>query len=233
MSIASNLAAIRAAMDAACLAAGREPGSVRLLPVSKYHSIGEIREAAACGYALFGENKVQELAAKDEQLSSEGIGFAAIGHVQTNKARLVAEHAAELHSLDSLRLAETLQRRLVDLGRTLPVLIQVNTSREPAKSGIAPEEAVEFARRLTDFDALEPRGLMTMAVNSPDEARVSDCFRELVETRSQIRAAVGGGWDELSMGMSGDFRLAIAAGSTCVRIGTAVFGPRAVEADRG
>ena len=226
MTITQNLARVRAEIDDACRAAGRDPGSVRLLPVSKYRGLDAIREAHAAGYDLFGENKPQELASKAQELGAEGIGFAAIGHVQTNKARQIAESAAELHSLDSLRLAESLQRRCEALGRRLPVLVQVNTSGEPAKSGITAPEAVAFAKALRSFDALEPLGLMTMAVNSPVEAEVAACFQLLARAQARIRDEFGGGWDELSMGMSGDFRTAIIEGSTCVRIGTAIFGPR-------
>lgn len=226
MSIAERLASVRAEIDDACLAAGRDPAGVRLLPVSKNHGPAQILEAHVAGYSLFGENRMQELAAKHAELAGEGIGFAVIGHVQTNKAKLVAELAAELHSLDSLRLAEALQRRLEQLGHRLPVLIQINTSREEAKSGVTPEEVVGFARALGSFDALDARGLMTMAVNSPNPAEVAACFSSLVEAQSRIRDCVGGGWDELSMGMSSDFRIAIAHGATTVRLGTAVFGPR-------
>lgn len=197
-----------------------------MLPVSKHHSAASIREAHAAGYRLFGENKIQEMVAKHAELAEEGIGFAMIGHVQTNKAKAVAEFAEEVHSLDSLRLAEALQRRLDAIGRRLPVLIQVNTSGEEAKSGIAPADAVAFARELARFDALDPRGLMTMAVNSPDAGEVTACFDRLVDARARIRDALGAGWNELSMGMSGDYRLAIAHGATTVRPGTAVFGPR-------
>lgn len=228
MRITENLARVRASIDDACREAGRDPSEVRLLPVSKYHPVEAIREAHAAGYTLFGENKAQELAAKAEQLGGEGIGFSAIGHIQTNKAKVVAEHATELQSLDSLRLAEALQRRCAAAGRRLPVLVQINTSGEAAKSGIAPDEAVAFARGLGGFDALEPRGLMTMAVNSPVEGEVAACFQRLVLAQTRIRESLGGGYDELSMGMSGDFRTAIREGSTCVRIGTAIFGPRPV-----
>ena len=226
MTIAENLARIRAEIDAAAVAVGRDPADVRILPVSKYHSADQIREAAAAGYPLFGENRVQEMQAKHAELAGEGIGFAVIGNVQSNKAKPVAELAAEVQSLDSLKLAENLSRRCEALGRRLPVLIQVNTSGEPQKSGIAPEEAVEFATTLQGLDGLEPKGLMTMAVLSDDEAQVSACFQRLVDAQARIRDAVGGGYEELSMGMSGDFRLAVAHGSTCVRIGTAIFGPR-------
>ena len=226
MTVAENLRAVRAGIDAACAAAGREPASVKLLPVSKYHGASEIREAHEAGYSLFGENRVQELADKHAELAGEGIRFAVIGRVQTNKAKLVAEFAAELDSLDSLRLAEALQRRLEPLGCRLPVLLQVNTSAEPQKGGVEPDEAAALARALKQFDALEPRGLMTMAVNSPDEREVAACFRRLVDIQGALRDADGGGWDELSMGMSGDYRIAIAHGATTVRLGTAIFGPR-------
>ncbi len=224
--VAERLATVRSEIDEACRLVGRDPAEVRMLPVSKHHPTERIREAHAAGYRLFGENRLQEMAAKHAELAGLDIGFAVIGHVQTNKAKLVAELAEELHSLDSLRLAEALQRRLDALGRRLPVLVQVNTSGEPAKSGIAPEEAVGFARELGRFDALEPRGLMTMAVNSPVEQDVTDCFDRLVAAQARIRDEVGGGWDDLSMGMSGDYRLAVAHGATTVRPGTAVFGPR-------
>ena len=226
MTIVENLATIRARIDEACVMAGRDPHEVRLLPVSKYHSISEIRIAAEAGFSCFGENKMQELEEKAVELGPEGVSFAAIGHVQTNKARVVAEHAAELQSLDSLKLASALQRRLIGLGRTLPVLIQVNTSGEASKSGIAAHSVVDFAKELRQFDALEPRGLMTMAAHTTDEAAIASCFRSLAALRTDLRNHVGGQWDELSMGMSGDFRIAIAEGSTCVRIGSAIFGPR-------
>lgn len=226
MSITENLARVRADIYDAALAAGRDPSSVRLLPVSKYHPADQIREAHAAGCTLFGENRVQEMAAKHAELADEGIGFAVIGPVQSNKVKPVAELAAELQSLESLSLAEKLNRRCEALGRRLPVLVQVNTSGEPQKSGIAPADAVGFARSLQGCEGLDVRGLMTMAVFSHDEAEVAACFQRLVDAQARIRDAVGGGYDELSMGMSGDFRIAIAHGSTCVRIGTAIFGPR-------
>lgn len=226
MSTTQNLARVRAEVDRAAQAAGRDPATVRIIPVSKFHSLDQIREAHAAGYRIFGENRVQEMQVKHAGLADDDIGFAIIGNVQSNKAKPVAELAAELQSLDSLRLAQNLDRRCTALGRRLPVLIQVNTSGEPQKFGIAPEDAVEFARALLPLDALDVRGLMTMAVFSSDEAEVAACFERLVGAQARIREALGDGYDELSMGMSGDFRLAVAHGSTCVRIGTAIFGPR-------
>ena len=228
MSVAENLRRVREQIDTACRDAGRDPAGVSLLPVSKFHPIDAIREAATLGYLRFGENRPQELAAKAGELG-EPFQFVAIGQVQSNKAGLIAQHAAELQSLGSLRLAGALQRRLKALGRRLPVLVQVNTSGEEAKSGITPDDVVGFAEQLAAFDALEPRGLMTLAVNSPDADAVGACFAALAAARDRLRNRFGGGWDELSMGMSGDFRLAVAHGSTCVRIGTAIFGPRPAQ----
>ena len=149
-----------------------------------------------------------------------------IGHVQRNKAALVVALAAELQSLDSLELAAELDRRLAEADRTLDVLVQVNTSREASKSGLEPDQVSEFAVGLRRYPRLVPRGLMTIALPSPDEEQVAACFDRLVAVQQQLRSLDVDGWDELSMGMSGDFGLAIGRGATCVRIGSALFGPR-------
>ncbi|MDO4785064.1 MAG: YggS family pyridoxal phosphate-dependent enzyme [Propionibacteriaceae bacterium] len=226
MAIADNLAAVRARIAAACLAAGRDPAGVRLLPMSKTHPPEALLEARAAGVRRFGENRPQELAEKARALAGTDIEWAFAGHLQTNKAKLIATYAAEFQALDSLRLAADLDRRCQEVGRQLDVLVQVNTSGEPQKHGIEPGAALEFAAGLAAFDALRVRGLMTMAINSPDPARVAACFDRLAEVQTRLREASGGGWEELSMGMSGDFELAIARGATCVRVGTAVFGTR-------
>lgn len=227
MAIADNLAAVRSRIAAACLSAGRDPSSVRLLPMSKTHPAEALLEAREAGVRRFGETRPQELAAKARVLAGTGIEWAFAGHLQTNKAKLVAEYAAEFQALDSLRLAAELDRRCHAAGRQLDVLIQVNTSREPQKNGIEPATALGFAAELEAFDALRVRGLMTMAINSADSAEVAACFDRLTEVQARLREKTAGGWEELSMGMSGDFEVAIAHGSTCVRIGTAVFGTRA------
>lgn len=229
--IAANLRAIEDRIAAACRRVGRDPGSVRLLPVSKTMSTHKIRAAYDAGYRRFGENKVQEAYDKWERLRGlDGIEWAVIGHLQRNKARLVAEFASEFQALDSLRLARELDKRLQAEGRRLDVLVQVNSSGEESKFGLAPEDVVGFARELAGFDALRVRGLMTLAVFSSDEAKVGACFRRMLDVQEQLRQAddvtVGEGWDELSMGMSGDFELAIEHGATCVRVGQAIFGAR-------
>lgn len=234
MTIAQNLAAVEARIDKACERAGRDRSEVRLLPVSKTHPVARIREAAAAGYRLFGENRVQEVVAKTDELeTSDEFGFAVIGHLQTNKARQVVDlvragRVSEFHALDSLRLAAELDKRLQTAGCQLDVFVQVNSSAEPQKFGVPVDEVAAFVDGLAAFDALRVRGLMTLAVFSEDEAQVAACFERMrtVQRELQQRQALGLEWRELSMGMSGDFELAIAHGATTVRVGQAIFGAR-------
>lgn len=226
VSIATHLADARARIEAACRRAGRDPDDVELLPISKWHSTAAIAEAHEAGWRRFGESRPQEMRAKAADLADLGLSWVAIGHLQTNKARIVAEVADEFQALDSLHLAQALDHRLQAVGRRLPVLVEVNTSGESAKGGFAPHDVVEAVRDLTRLDALEVRGLMTLAVQSPDSGRVRACFAALVDVQSRLRDALGEGFDTLSMGMSQDFELAVECGSTCVRLGTSIFGPR-------
>ena len=228
MSVATRLAAVRERIEAACLRAGRDPGSVRLLPVSKTQSTKSIMDAYDAGIGMFGENKVQELVEKAEEL--EGVAdlrWALIGHLQSNKAKQAAAVAAEFHALDSIKVASALNRRLHDLGRSLDVFIQVNSSAEPQKFGLEPKAVEQFAGDLQPFTALRVRGLMTLAVLSDEERAVRACFERMRALQQQLLdAGVPGSFDELSMGMSGDFELAIEYGATNVRVGTAIFGER-------
>ncbi len=226
--IAGKLAEVRACIATAARAAGRGPAEVRLLPVTKTVPVERLREAFEAGCTAFGENKVQEAREKAEALSDLAIDWSIIGHLQTNKARYVARFAAEVQSLDSMRLAQALDRRLQVEGRGLDVLVQVNTSGEASKYGLPPDEVAAFLRELPAFAALKVRGLMTLAVFSKDAERVRTCFRTLRTLRDRLRqdAPAGITLDELSMGMSGDFELAIAEGATVVRVGQAIFGPR-------
>ncbi|MDR0989841.1 MAG: YggS family pyridoxal phosphate-dependent enzyme [Propionibacteriaceae bacterium] len=223
----SRLRAVEARIVAAAEAAGRDPAAIRLLPVTKTHPASALRPVIAAGYRRFGENRVQELVDKANQLRAvEGLEWVVIGHLQTNKAKAAVTAAVEIQSLESLKLAAALQRHLEAEDRTVEVLIEVNTSGESTKFGLPPVEVVSFAQALRAYDRLRPRGLMTLALPSPDPNLVMPCFEALVDLQAQLRDRDGGGWDELSMGMSGDFEFAIAAGSTCVRIGSAIFGPR-------
>ena len=226
--LAGRAAHLRGRIDLACRRAGRDPAGVALLPVSKTFDAAAIRQAVGLGFTRFGENKVQEIRDKFEPLADCGIDWVMIGHLQTNKARDVARLAAEVQSLDRLELAEALDRRLQAEGRAIDVLVQVKTSAEPSKYGVAPESLEALLRAVARMDTLRVRGLMTLAINSASQEAVRACFRGLRELRDRMRASgiEGIALDRLSMGMSGDFECAIEEGSTEVRIGTAFFGAR-------
>ncbi|MGA4670790.1 YggS family pyridoxal phosphate-dependent enzyme [Propionibacteriaceae bacterium Y1923] len=224
--LATNVAAIEQRIAAAAARAGRTAAEVRLLPVSKTKPPADILAVRELGYRRFGENKVQEAQSKAEELATTDIEWAVIGHLQTNKARLVAQFATEFQALSSLKVAAELDRRLQAEGRRLEVLVQVNSSDEPQKYGLPPDEVLAFTRELAAFDALDVRGLMTLALFTDDQARIRACFDVMQQVQRELRDTDGGGWDELSMGMSGDFELAIEHGATCVRVGQAIFGSR-------
>jgi pyridoxal phosphate enzyme (YggS family) len=223
--LATRWAAIGERVAASCAEAGRPLDAVRILPVSKTFGPELVREAVALGLHRFGENKAQEIRAKSGPLADCGIDWVMIGHLQTNKAKEIAELASEVQSLDRLELAHALDRRLEQAGRTIDILVQVKTSPEPSKYGLPPEQLPVFLRELEACPTLRVRGLMTMAIASSDAEQVRACFRSLRQCRDRARAE---GYDlpRLSMGMSGDFPLAIQEGSTEVRIGTAIFGYR-------
>ena len=225
--LAANWASVRARVDAACRDAGRDPSDVSILPVSKTFGAEVVRAAMTLGLKRFGENKVQEVRSKADALAGEGIEWVVIGHLQTNKAKDVARLASEVQSLDRLELAEALHKRLTIEGRVIDVLIEVKTSPEESKQGLSPADLPSFLDALRAYDTLRVRGLMTMAMQSDDPLAVRACFRQLRELRDAANAQ-GHELSRLSMGMSGDFPLAIAEGATEVRIGTAIFGRRDV-----
>ena len=226
-----NLATVHARIAAACQRAGRDPASVRLLPVSKTKPEAVLRLAYAAGCRMLGENKPQEAHRKWEAMADLGdLRWSVIGHLQTNKAKLVAQCASEFQALDSLRVAEALERRLQAEGRGLDVFVQVNTSEEASKFGLHPDDVAAFLRQLPAFSALRVRGLMTLALFSAEAERVRQCFVLLRKLRDRLRQDVPPGisLDELSMGMSGDYEIAIEEGATVVRVGQAIFGSRAL-----
>lgn len=219
--VGQRLAVVHDRIAEACRRVGREPEDVRLMPVSKTHGPELIREAYAAGARLFGENKVQEAAEKAEALSDVAdLQWALIGHLQRNKAKTVVAFAAEFHALGSLKIAEALDRRLHDQGRSLDVFVQVNSSGEDSKFGLPPEEVEAFVAQLPRYSTLRVRGLMTLAVFSDDAEAVRACFVRMAELARRLP------YEELSMGMSGDFEMAIEYGATTVRVGEAIFGAR-------
>ncbi len=230
--MALRVSRIQARMAQACARVGRDPAEVALLPVSKTFDTNAIREALALGFTRFGENRMQEVAQKAPLLEDCIVNWVVIGHLQTNKAKEVARYASELQSLDRVDLAEALERRLQLEGRSIDVLVQVKTSPEDTKSGLEPAELVSFLRQLSQYPSLHVKGLMTMAVLSDDPSAVRKCFSQLRELRDQaLQEGIAGiSLERLSMGMSGDFELAIEEGSTEIRVGSAIFGSRAAPA---
>lgn len=227
-SMAARVQAIRDRMAAACARAQRAPQEVALLPVSKTFGVEAIREAVGLGFHRFGENRAQELVQKAPALADCGIDWVIIGHLQTNKAKEVARYASELQSLDRMDLALALDRRLQAEGRAIDVLVQVKTSDEETKSGLDPAGLIPFLREVSRIPTLRVQGLMTIAALSDDPAVARRCFAMLRQLRDNARqeAIEGISLERLSMGMSGDFEIAIEEGSTEIRVGSAIFGAR-------
>lgn len=228
IAMSERIARIKDRMAQACARVGRDPSEVTLLPVSKTFDDQAIRRAVSLGHKRFGENRTQEIAQKTPLLADCDIQWVVIGQLQTNKAKDVARLAHELQSLDRLELAEALDRRLQLEGRAIDVLVQVKTSPEETKAGLDPTGLIPFLKQISGFQTLRVKGLMTMAILSEDESAVRRCFAQLRQLRDQARqeAISGIELDRLSMGMSGDFELAIEEGSTEIRVGSAIFGAR-------
>jgi PLP dependent protein len=232
MAISENLAAVRERISAAARRAGRNPEEIMLMAVSKTQPAERIREAYGAGQRLFGENRVQEFGAKVGALHDLGEAeWHMIGHLQTNKAAKTVELFHAVDSVDSLKLAEKLDSAARSTGKQLRVLIEINVGGEAAKSGVSADsdelgQLLSAARRL---EALVFRGLMTVPPFTEDPEGARPYFHKLRELRDAIaaRKLAAIAMDELSMGMSHDFQVAIAEGSTCVRVGTAIFGARA------
>ncbi len=227
-SIQNNLNQIRRAIAQAEVCAGRPAGSVRLLAVSKTHPANAIQEAWQAGQRLFGESYAQELREKAEALHDlPDLQFHFIGHLQTNKAKWVARWAHCVHSVDSKRLLVELANEAAKLDRVLDVLFEVHLSPEATKSGCQPEDVPALLEAAISLDGVRPVGLMTMPPLDlePDSAR--PYFARLRRLRDGLATQFGlADFTELSMGMSGDFEVAIQEGSTLVRVGTAIFGSR-------
>jgi hypothetical protein len=220
--VTTNLANVLSRIEDARAASGRAPGSVRLVAVSKTKPAAAIREAYAAGQRDFGENYAQELAEKAEELRDLlDLRWHFIGHLQSNKAKVIAPLAALVHTVDSPALARELAKRTPE-GRRLPVLVEVNVGGEAQKSGIAPDAALSLVDAIAAEPRLELRGLMTIPPPDPEATRRAFAALAALQTRLGGAARL----PELSMGMSDDLELAIAAGATLVRVGTAIFGAR-------
>ncbi len=231
MSIAENLSAIRERIVSAAARAGRRPDQIALMAVTKTHPAERIIEAYEAGHRLFGENRVQEFADKFAALAAlRDADFHMIGHLQSNKAAKAVEVFNAIDSLDSVKLGERLNAAAAEAGKTISVLIEINIGGEDAKSGVAPDspELAAILKTAAAWTNLRVRGLMTVPPFTEDPEGARPYFQGLRELRDRLAAQNPPtiSLDQLSMGMSHDFEVAIEEGSTCVRVGTAIFGER-------
>jgi pyridoxal phosphate enzyme (YggS family) len=227
--IADNLQRVRARLADACRACGRDPATVTLLAVSKTFGAEAVREAQAAGQTAFGENYIQEAVDKMSVLTDLPLTWHCIGPIQSNKTRAVAEHFDWAHTVDRLKIAERLAQQRPPGLAPLQVCLQVNIDGGASKSGVAPVHALALAREVAQLPGLMLRGLMTIPEPAPDFAGALAVHREAKALFDQLREA-GLALDTLSMGMSADLEAAVQAGSTMVRVGTAIFGGRTYPA---
>lgn len=225
MDLAANVEAIQRRITVACERAGSNPRTVQLMAVSKGHPPEAIRAVAETGLTLFGESKIQEAKVKMPQCPGK-LHWQMIGHLQSNKARDAVQLFELIQSVDSLSLAQELNKRAEQAAKTLPVLLEVNVAGESSKFGYGPESVLAELEQLNSLKRLELHGLMTIAPYTQDVERVRPIFRKLCELKERCEQQLGAPLPVLSMGMSGDFEVAIEEGSTLIRVGTAIFGER-------
>ena len=225
--ITENLEQVRKNIEEACRAVNRDPGEVTLISVSKTKPVSMLQEAYDAGSRDFGENKVQEIMDKYPQLPSD-IRWHMIGHLQRNKVKYIVDKVALIHSVDSLRLAETIEKEAEKKDVVVPILIEVNVAQEESKFGLKPEEVLPFIEQIASFPHIQIKGLMTIApyVENAEENR--EIFRELKKLSVDIAAKNINNvtMSVLSMGMTGDYMVAVQEGATMVRVGTGIFGAR-------
>jgi pyridoxal phosphate enzyme (YggS family) len=225
VSLTENLNSIQQKIRAACGRVGRAPESVTLLAVSKTHPPETIREMADCGQLLFGENKIQEAKAKIP-LCPGKCRWHFIGHLQSNKVRDAVELFQMIQGVDSLALAREISRRCEQAARRMPILLEVNVAGEASKFGYKPEQLLTELKELNALPKIEIHGLMAIPPYTTDAEKARPYFKRLRELKLRCEEMLGAPLPHLSMGMSGDFEVAIEEGATLVRIGTALFGPR-------
>lgn len=228
MSIKENLEKVNQKIADAALKAGKKPEDITLVMATKTVDAERIREAVRNGGHVIAENKIQEALKKYEVLKDEDASWHFIGHLQTNKVKDVLKFADMIHSVDRMSLVEKLDKRLASEGRSMDVLIQVNTSYEESKYGVSPEDAISLVRETSRYDTLKIRGLMTIGLFTDDEVKVRKCFKLLKGIYDSVikEGIYGVEMKYLSMGMSGDYHIAIEEGANMVRVGTAIFGVR-------
>jgi PLP dependent protein len=226
--IHENIRVIRDRIDAACARSGRDPLDVTLLAVSKTFPAAAVAEALDAGLTDVGENYVQELLTKREALADRTIRWHFIGHLQSNKVKYIADGVSLIHAVDNAGLAREIDKRAALAKRILDVLIEVNTTGEQSKFGVKPENTVEFVKSLAQFQNIRIAGLMTIGPFLPDPEGSRPMFRRLRMLKDEISqfSQNNVAMNHLSMGMTGDFGVAIEEGATIVRIGTAIFGKR-------
>ncbi|OGO67678.1 MAG: YggS family pyridoxal phosphate enzyme [Chloroflexi bacterium RBG_19FT_COMBO_62_14] len=234
--IAGSIRQVQLSIAAAAEQADRPPESVTLVAVSKGQPTARIRKAYAAGLREFGENRVEEAAWKLDELSDlSGVHWHLIGHIQSRKTEGASGRFHLIHSVDRLKIARRLDQYSADLGIRQAVLLECNVSGETSKGGWAMSDPARWAGRLEELEqvvglpSLQIQGLMTMAPLTPDEGLIRSVFHRLRVLQEYLEQRLPGHWSELSMGMSDDYRLAIAEGATIVRIGRAIFGPGEVE----
>ncbi|MGN6555655.1 MAG: YggS family pyridoxal phosphate-dependent enzyme [Verrucomicrobiota bacterium] len=226
MSLPDNLDSIQQRSRAACDRAGRQPSSITLLAVTKGQPPEAVNEAAKLGLTFFGESKIQEAKGKIP-LCSGRLRWQMIGHLQSNKVRDAVELFEMIQSVDSLGLAEEINKRADQAGKTMPILLEVNLAGEASKFGYNPEQVLADLLKINGLPRLEIHGLMTVPPYTSDSQRLRSLFRQMRELKQRCEETLGAPLPQLSMGMSGDFEVAIEEGATMVRIGTALFGARA------
>ncbi|MFE6796206.1 YggS family pyridoxal phosphate-dependent enzyme [Paenibacillus chitinolyticus] len=227
--VEENLKIVRQQMELACQASGRKIEDVKLLLATKTVPLDKLQMAIQAGETLFGENRAQELRDKFPLMQQYNqVEWHFIGHLQTNKVKDVVKYVTFIHSVDRLKLGQALHHQLVKENKTMDILVQVNTSYEESKFGVPPETALELVEQLSQFETLNVKGLMTIGKLNAANDETRHCFRLLKLIQSQIREKKipRVEMDILSMGMSGDFRVAIEEGATIIRVGTSVFGQR-------
>ncbi len=225
--LATNIAHVHSTIAEAARRAGRAPDEITLVAVSKSKPVELVQMAYNLGVTDFGENRVQEALPKIEAFHPRGLRWHMIGHLQSNKASKVISPFYCVHSVDSLHLAQVLNRHAGEQGKRLLVLLQVNVSGEASKEGMSPAQTPELARQIVALPHLQVEGLMTIAPLVEDPERVRPVFRELRLLRDRLRAELPTySWQHLSMGMTDDYTVAIEEGATIVRIGRAIFGER-------